>query len=58
MTKFILKTYDRQGEYLKQEYDGMDAPNGWNHFMHSNRAKVQEYAQKNNIIGRIDKVTF
>jgi hypothetical protein len=58
MTRFILKTDNRQGEYLKAEYNGKDAPNGWNHYTHSKRKKVEEYAQKHNIIGRIEKVVL
>lgn len=58
MTRFILKTENRQGEFLKPEYNGKDAPNGWNHFVHTKRAKVEEYAQRNNIIGRIEKVVL
>lgn len=56
--RYILKTKDRQGEYLKKEYDGKKAPNGWNHWMYWSKKKVEEYARKNNINGRIERVTF
>ena len=56
MTMYVLKTSDKQGEYLKPNYNGKFAPNGWNHFMHTKRAKVEEYAQKNGINGHIVKV--
>lgn len=56
--KFILKTDNRQGEYLKPEYDGKNAPNGWNHYAHNKHSKVAEYAKINGIIGRIEKVVL
>lgn len=55
MVKYILRTKDRQGEYLKPKYDG-STPKEYNHYIHSNKAKVLEYATKNNISGFIDRV--
>lgn len=56
MTRYILKTDDRQGEYLKPEYDHKPAPDGWNHYMHPKRKKVEEWAKQMGVTGRIEKV--
>jgi len=55
--RYVLRTKNRQGEFLKPIYNNKTPSNtGWNHYIHSNRQKVQEYAQQNGIIGEICKV--
>ena len=56
-TLYTLRTKDRQGEYLKPEYDGK-SPEHWNHYTHYFKNKVREYAESNNLCSWwIDKVT-
>lgn len=60
MIRYVLRTKDRQGEYLKPEYDGKtpNSETGWNHFIHWNKAKVESYARVNNIKGEIVRITI
>ena len=56
MKRYILRTKNRQGEYIKPEYDGINTI-FWNHYIHSNRKKVEEYALKNKINGFIERIS-
>lgn len=56
MIRYILRTKNRQGEYLKPKYDGLN-PVFWNHYIHSSRKKVEQYALKNRISGFIDRIS-
>jgi hypothetical protein len=59
MIRFIFKTKDRQGEYLKPEYDGRIAQNGWNHWQHWSKKKVEEWARQNKMVGGwIERVNY
>ena len=59
MVRYIFKTKDRQGEYVKPKYDGKKAINGWNHWQHWSKKKVKEWARANNMVGGwIERVVY
>lgn len=58
MVRYIFRTEDRQGEYLKHQYDGKEAPNGWYHWQHWSKKKVEEWGKRNNMKGWIERVVY
>ena len=54
-TYYSLKTMDRQGEYLKPEYDNRPTETGYTHYTWTNKKRVENWANENNINGWIYK---
>ena len=46
---------DRQGEYLKPEYDNRPTETGYTHYTWTNKKRVENWANENNINGCIYK---
>ena len=47
-TIHTLRTKNKQGEYIKPEYDGRNPP-FWNHYTHTNKKKVIQKAKELNL---------